>query len=70
MSRAFVGHERTPARKAPQELAKAHPDARDLARLLSLKTHSIVPLLDGRARLVKGAVDSSHGIVPTATLPH
>lgn len=48
--RALIGKERTKARKALAALSALYPSARQLARVLGLKKHTVKPLLDGRAR--------------------
>jgi len=48
MSRVLIGHERTRALRAMAALAMRYPDAWQLARMLGMKRHSIVPLLNGQ----------------------
>lgn len=64
MSRALLGRERTFARKALAKLAERYPDPSDLARAIGMKRHSVVPLLDGRARPCRRFAEAAARILP------
>jgi len=59
MRRVLLGRERTAARKALASLSALYPSARQLARVLGMKRHSIAPLLDGRARPQRAFLDAA-----------